>query len=189
MVAHVDIESNGFSSSKDSLLSVCVLKGDEKYERFYYPVEDYSKSAIKVNGLTEEVVEKKRGDCTYPNHFKDDHADLVEFLSDAETFCAFNVDFDYKWMPQEFKDRDIDRVCTMRACKDDVDARNVKGHKKNPNLREAMMYHWDEIRGEIGMPDVPGEDFMEKVASEFMHDAEFDTIVSRALYGIYFEQE
>ena len=165
MVVHVDVETNGFSRSDSSLLSVYAEKEcGEKYERFYFPVEEYNKKAIAVNGLDEDEVEKRRGDATYPAHFKDDHADLDEFLSGCTKFVAFNVSFDFKWMPQDYQDSSPKLYCTMKNCKDMVGALNVKGHKKNPNLKEAAEY------------------FHIKVASEELHDAAYDTQISKGIY-------
>lgn len=190
MIVHVDIESNGFSSSKDSLLSVYAEKENgEIYERFYFPVEEYKEKAIEVNGLDEETVEQirlERG-VEYPNHFKDDHDDLIEFLTGCKEFVAFNADFDFKWMPQAFKDTQPDVVCTMKMCKRDVDVKNVKGHLKNPNLKEVLYFYWDELEAILGFGTATNEEEMEKIAEDNLHDAAFDTGISRGVYLIYKE--
>jgi len=188
MTVHVDVETNGFSRSSASLLSVYAEKSDgTKYERFYYPVEDYSKSALKVNGLDEETVEELRGECTYPNHFKDDHDDLVAFLDGTDEFVGFNADFDFKWMPEVFRDTNPKITCTMKMCKRDVDAKNIKGHIKNPNLKEALFHFWDELEPIVGFRSASNEEEMEKVAEEILHDAEYDTKISKGIYLIYKE--
>ncbi len=188
MTIHVDVETNGLSNTKNSLLSVYAEKENgDTYERFYFPVEEYNKHAIKVNGLTEDRVEELRGEAQYPNHFKDDHDDLISFLAGCSEFAAFNASFDFKWMPEAFRDTDPTITCTMSMCKHDVQSKNIKGHLKNPNLKEALFHFWDELEPIVGFDSASDEEEMEKIAEEILHDASFDTKISKGIYLIYKE--
>jgi DNA polymerase III epsilon subunit-like protein len=85
-----DVETNGLNGSC-SVLSCSAIKFDfnhntlemteiDRFNRFYYPVERFDPQAITINGLTRDVIKRKRGQCTYPEHFLSD--------SDFEIFCT-----------------------------------------------------------------------------------------------------
>jgi DNA polymerase-3 subunit epsilon len=100
-----DLETNGFQ--KSSVLSITAIKftlKEGKYEevdifnRFYYPVEEFSKGATDVNGLTKEVLDKKRSRVSYAEHFKED-ADFPEFCKGVNYIIGHNViGFDSKFI-------------------------------------------------------------------------------------------
>lgn len=181
MTVHIDTETNGFDAKKTSLLSVYAEKENgEVYERFYYPVEDYNDSAIEVNGLTREKVNSLRTDVTYPEHYIDDQDDLATFLDDVSLFVAFNVNFDYAWMPQKFKDKPCATFCTMMHSKRAVGARNRHGKVKFPNLGEAADHYGISIEGDDGS--------LEKVSSDKLHSASYDTKISKQIFGILMDE-
>lgn len=130
MVAAIDFETNGFSPKKESVLSFGVVFEDgTKVERFYFPKEDYNDSAIKVNGLTRDVIIEKRGDADYPIYFSDDHDFLSKILENVKTLVAHNMSFDYRWLPDEVRNRfpqQIGTHCTMKEGKIDGKRANLK---------------------------------------------------------------
>lgn len=72
----------------------------DKYNRFYFPTEEYNPDAIKVNGLTKEAVIEKRKGFDYPEHFSDDLNAFSEFCVDTDLFVGHNaVTFDCVLVP------------------------------------------------------------------------------------------
>ncbi len=177
MTVHVDTETNGFDAKKSSLLSIYAEKeSGEVYERFYYPVEDYNDDAIAVNGLTKEKVDSLRVGVTYPEYYADDQDDLIAFLDEVSQFVAFNARFDYAWMPEAFKDKCSSIFCTMRRSKREVGARDKRGKVKFPKLKEAADYY------DISIEDEDGS--LEKVSSDKLHSASYDTKISKRIFEI-----
>ena len=89
-IVFFDVETNGKVGS--SVLSISAIKVNfngeiqkwEKvgeYDRFYFrnPGEAINMGAINVNGLTDDVLEKKREGTIYPVHFKDDIESFYSF--------------------------------------------------------------------------------------------------------------
>jgi hypothetical protein len=103
-----DLETNGLYAGC-SVLSCSAIKYEfdpntyemteiDRFNRYYYPVEEYDPQAIAVNRLTREVITEKRGDCTYPDHFCTDST-FETFCSDAERFVAHNISFEMQFVP------------------------------------------------------------------------------------------
>ena len=105
-----DTETNGMRNC--SVLSIACIKlrynftenslekiGD--YYRFYYrkPGEMPNQGALAVNGLYDNVIDKKRENVTYPLYFKDDYNSLKEFVGQCKHFVAHNISFDKSFMP------------------------------------------------------------------------------------------
>lgn len=121
-VIFFDVETNGLKI-ENSVLSIAALKVlvdfeskkikiIDKYKRFYYSFEPYDSIAISINGLSKEVISKKRGkNCSYPEYFKDDKESFFNFANGVEHFVAHNIEFDRK-----FLGKDLPRqFCTMKS--------------------------------------------------------------------------
>jgi DNA polymerase-3 subunit epsilon len=146
-VIFFDVETNGLSKNS-SVLSMSALKAifngrdiesaTETFSRFYYrnPGEPENAVAIAVNGLTGNVIRRKRGNAEYPEHFKDDR-DFAAFCSGARHFVGHNIAFDRKFLdfclPNSF--------CTMRENTDIIRIIRWAGGFKYPRLREAADFY------------------------------------------------
>lgn len=163
-VIFFDTETNGISSN-NSVLSIAAIKvivdletSDiiflDKYEKFYYPKENYfNKEAIKVNGLNEKVITEKRKNKNYPKYFIEDEESFFEFCDDCQHYVAHNINFDKRFLhrklPKEF--------CTMRANSKIINLKNIKGGCKFPKLIETTEFyqiHSDEEKFHDSMYDV-----------------------------------
>jgi DNA polymerase-3 subunit epsilon len=146
-VIFFDVETNGLTKAS-SVLSMSAIKAvfnssdietvKETFSRFYYrkPGETENAGAIAVNGLTGEVIRRKRGDAQYPEHFKDD-TDFAVFCSGVKHFVGHNIAFDRKfldfYLPHSF--------CTMRENTDVIRIVRWTGGFKFPRLKEAADYY------------------------------------------------
>lgn len=103
-----DVETNGLYAGC-SVLSCSAIKYEidpdtyemteiDRFNRYYYPVEEYDPQAIAVNRLTREMITEKRVDCTYPDHFGMDST-FETFCSDTERFIAHSISFDTQFIP------------------------------------------------------------------------------------------
>jgi DNA polymerase III epsilon subunit-like protein len=165
-ILFIDFETNGFSNKTSSGLSYFAKDSDNNtLERYFFPKEEYNEKAIAVNNLTEEVLLEKRGACNYEAHMVDDDG-LEEFSKDVTLFVSYNVDFDLKWMPKSFIDRNVKVFCPMKFLTPIMKLTNRKrGGIKRPNLKEAAMY--------LGI----------EVDDEKRHDAKYDTEILIEIYN------
>jgi DNA polymerase-3 subunit epsilon len=142
-----DFETNGFRGS--SVLSVSAIRLKTRYEykkklfrgkrivlsfeetkcycRFYYPTERLNYHAIKVNGLRNSEINRRRGNHNYPEHFIDDQDSLKAFFNNACLYVAHNISFDSSFIP--FGIPKEKQYCTM------VNLSSLCG--KRPKLSEA----------------------------------------------------
>jgi DNA polymerase III epsilon subunit-like protein len=114
-----DLETNGLEP-RDSVLSCSAEKFSFKdgtlsaigaFNRFYFPTEEENPSAVRVNGLTRDVLVKKRKGREWPLHFRDDW-DFIEFCGDVSLVVAHNLEFDLRFCPFLSKK---ERFCTMKS--------------------------------------------------------------------------
>jgi len=156
-----DVETNGLSR-EHSVLSCSAIKYEynpnahemnelDRFERFYYPLERFNPSATAVNGLTRDVIDKKRGDATYFRNFNDDPA-FEDFCKGVNRFIAHNISFDCKFVPLSGKRK----FCTMMANTDIVCTEWLpyKREWKWPKLSETASYYEipfneDELHGSM----------------------------------------
>ncbi|MDR2070290.1 MAG: 3'-5' exonuclease [Treponema sp.] len=150
-VIFFDVETNGLSGDS-SVLSMGAIKTwfdgtdigavEETFSRFYYrnPGEPENAGAIRVNGLTDEVIRRNRGDALYPEQFKYDR-DFPIFCSGVRHFVGHNIAFDQKFLafslPHTF--------CTMRENTNIIKLIRWAGGYKFPRLKEAADYYQIEI--------------------------------------------
>ena len=83
----------------------------ERFERFYLPKESLSSQAVKIHGLSMDVLIERRANRNWPVHFADDE-EFLSFLQPAGLFVAHNVDFDTQFVPFLY---DKTRFCTMKS--------------------------------------------------------------------------
>jgi len=144
-----DVETNGLSGNY-SVLSCSAIKYNadpnsyevselDRFNRYYYPVEQFDPAAISVNGLTKEVIAEKRGTATYPEHFCMD-SDFETFCSDTRRFVAHNISFDCRFVPFIGNKK---KLCTMMTNMDIVAVEYMKWKKewKWPKLSETAVYY------------------------------------------------
>jgi DNA polymerase-3 subunit epsilon len=150
-----DTETNGLEKT-NSVLSISAIKytfsvSDEKiennkidqYERFYFRKlgEAIGKEAIAVNGLTDEMISKKRNGDDYPEHFCDDIASFRSFCKDTRHFVGHNIFYDKQylnfWLPNIF--------CTMKANTKIIGLKRANGKIKFPSLEETAKFYGIEV--------------------------------------------
>ncbi|VWL85636.1 3'-5' exonuclease [Oceanivirga miroungae] len=111
-----DTETNGVDPNSASLLSLSAMKLTydtenkkmefiDEYDRYYFRKEgeEINEGAIKVNGLTDECIEKRRMESkiNYPKYFYDDIDSFLRFCDGATHFIAHNIRFDRKFLPKD----------------------------------------------------------------------------------------
>jgi DNA polymerase III epsilon subunit-like protein len=144
-----DVETNGLHS-RCSVLSCSAIKfyidpnnyemtEIDRFNRYYYPVEEYNREAIYVNRLTKDVITEKRGDCTYPDHFCMDSA-FETFCSDTERFIAHSISFDAQFIPFMGGKK---KFCTMMTNMNIVASEFLewKNEWKWPKLSETAIHY------------------------------------------------
>lgn len=140
-----DFETNGLkdcSVLSISFLIVQNLKILKKETRYYYPQEKYNYSAIKINGLCKETIDRYRKGVNYPKYFKGDHSWLQNIINkyNVKRFVAHNIAFDKKFLPKDILDKiNLHKFllfCTMNENKRFVNI--IKNGKlKSPSLKET----------------------------------------------------
>jgi len=89
-----DTETNGFNERQHSLLSLASLKvvsevdGDrlslhvrDSFVRYYLPVEPLRLDAVRVNGLSQDVLMERRAGQSWPLHAVDDAEAMIAFAA------------------------------------------------------------------------------------------------------------
>lgn len=140
-----DTETNGLHNCSVLSISFIILQYDrviKEETRYYFAKESCDKKAIKVNGLTKEVIKSKRNGCGYSLYFEDDYDWLVKTMKKyrVNNIVAHNTNFDIKFLPREIKDK-IDNntystFCTMINNSKFVGIKKGNGYKY-PSLSEA----------------------------------------------------
>jgi DNA polymerase-3 subunit epsilon len=144
-----DVETNGLNG-RYSVLGCSAIKYEidpnthemteiDRFNRYYYPVEQFEPQAIAVNGLTRDVITEKRGDAAYPKHFSMD-PDFETFCSDTERFVAHNISFDMQFIPFM---REKKKFCTMMTNMNivAVEFLESKNEWKWPRLSETAIHY------------------------------------------------
>jgi len=144
-----DVETNGLNGGY-SILSCSAIKYEidpktyemieiDRFNRYYYPVEQFDSQAIAVNGLTRDVIKEKREDAAYPEHFTEDD-DFKNFCNGVLRFVAHNISFDMQFIPFIGNKK---KFCTMMTNMDIVAADFLKWKKewKWPKLSETAVHY------------------------------------------------
>jgi DNA polymerase III epsilon subunit-like protein len=154
-VIFFDTETNGLDA-ENSVLSISALKSAfsgtrdavqgtvvERYERYYFrnPKEPFGAGAVRVNGLTDAVIKKKRGTAAYPRHFCEDTEAFRAFCSGAYHFAAHNIAYDRQYIPFPLPHL----FCTMTENKKVLKLRRKTGGLKFPSLSETARHYDIEI--------------------------------------------
>lgn len=87
------------------------LKLIGRFERYYFSEEPENFEAIRINGLSTQVIRQKREHQDWPMHFAED-VEFIDFLKDAGLFVAHNIDFDAQFVPFLY---DKPMFCTMKS--------------------------------------------------------------------------
>jgi DNA polymerase-3 subunit epsilon len=146
-VVFFDVETNGLPGSS-SVLSIAAIKAvfngtdidtiEETFTRFYYrkPGEQEDRGALNVNGLTDAVIRKKRGNARYAEHFHCD-TDFAAFCAGVCHYVGHNIAFDRKFIPFPLKHC----FCTMKENVNIIRIKKYNGGFKYPRLSEAAEYY------------------------------------------------
>jgi len=110
-----------------------------RFDRYYYPMEQFNPQAIAVNGLTREVITEKRGEAAYPEYFCID-SDFETFCSDTKRFIAHNISFDMQFVQIIGNKK---KLCTMKTNMDivAVEFMKWKNEWKWPKLSETAVHY------------------------------------------------
>ncbi|MDH5464146.1 MAG: 3'-5' exonuclease [Thiovulaceae bacterium] len=141
----LDFETN--SSNIHDVIEVAAFKvkkvGDryeivDRFHRYYHSQYEVNPHALAVHQLSPEKIETLRDHATYDAYFEDD-LDFVDFCKGSQTLVAHNITFELRHLGDlvTFSEH----ICTMKANKEIVNARNVKGKIKNPKLIETCHFY------------------------------------------------
>lgn len=117
----LDLETNGLNEI-DSVLTCAAIKYEyspsqheltaaDRFLRYYFSKEPENPEAIRINGLTREIISEKRSNNNWPQYFADDE-DFRDFCADTDLFVAHNISFDSKFVPF-IKNKKM--FCTMKS--------------------------------------------------------------------------
>lgn len=143
-----DTETNGMKNSAVLSISAIKLQYDfddkklikiDEYDRYYYrnAGERINYGALKVHGLTDEVISEKRRGNDYPRYFVEDISSFLEFCKDTDHYIAHNISFDRSFIPFVLKHE----FCTMLENVDIVKIKKANGNYKWPKLNELATYY------------------------------------------------
>jgi DNA polymerase-3 subunit epsilon len=180
-----DTETNGLEKY-NSVLSISAIKCSfnidndnfesniiEKYERFYFrkPDEELGKEAISVNGLTDEVITKRRNRDNYPKYFHNDISPFLIFCSDTRHFVGHNIYYDKQyidfWLPNIF--------CTMKTNTKIMGLKKQNRKLKFPTLGETARFYGvetdkNELHGSMYDSYITYQIFNKMLENERMRD-------------------
>jgi DNA polymerase-3 subunit epsilon len=146
-VIFFDVETNGLDKNS-SVLSITAIKAlyngrdvdaiETIFTRFYYRKagEPVDPGALKVNGLSDEVIRKNRGDAHYPEHFSEDE-DFKALCTGVRHYVGHNIAFDRKFVCFPLKHC----FCTMKENTPVVKIKRYTGGFKYPQLSEAAAFY------------------------------------------------
>lgn len=171
-----DTETNGLFNC--SVLSISAIKYErlgahgftetERFNRFYFPREDFNEYAIDVNGLNRKNIIKNRKNVDYPQFFCDDINSFEYFCKDIKLFVAHNIQFDVQFVPF-LHDREL--FCTMLNTREEVNIFDKKGFVKNPKLSETAKHY-----------NIP-------VQPDFLHSSMYDTEICARIFLFLLNRE
>lgn len=177
-VAFIDYETSHLTPSQGSVLSVSAIRAlvDTKskkiidvneYNRYYYSQSgNYPIEAVKINGLDEFNISRKRGDSSYSNYYSDDVGTLEAFCYGVVGYVAHNASFDQKWSNMEW----YNVFCTKNATTNILKLpptekqREYKIPHKSPKLSEAADY------------------FKIEVNEKELHESRYDTLLCMLVF-------
>lgn len=147
----LDLETNGFEST-NSVLSVyavkCMIKNDkfvpiEVLDRYYYSEEEPNIEALKVNGLTKDMIDLNRyiQKASYPEFFKDDKKTLKDFIGNS-TMISHNEIFDSMFIEDDTY-QIKNKLCTMFATLEDVKTIDKSGIGLKASSLEVTAKHYE----------------------------------------------
>ncbi len=147
-----DVETNGLQPGRCSVLSFSALyvqtwrsnghryfQVQEEFDRYYYPKEPYNQNAIRVNGLTQDVISERRQrtEDAYPLHFIQDQ-DVTAFCRQSDLAICHNVPFDAKFLKIAHGHEFPRALCTMRTFTEYCAIPHPYFGIKWPKLEEAV---------------------------------------------------
>jgi DNA polymerase-3 subunit epsilon len=164
-----DLETTGLDR-QDSVLSCTAIKyaytasgtnlGElERFDRYYFSVEAENPEAIRINGLTRDVIRGRRAGKTWPEYFRDETG-FQDFCRGADLFVAHNIQFDAKFVSCVPRGK---RFCTMRQ--------NTRHFGKYPKLSELasyfnIPYESGKLHGSAYDAEITGKIFEKMIAGK-----------------------
>ena len=146
-----DTETNGLEKT-NSVLSISAIKCSfgtegqrithsiaERYERFYFrkPGEKLGEDAVKVNGLTDEIIAQHRKNVDYPDHFCNDIEAFRLFCEETWHFVGHNISYDIQYLTFNLPYK----LCTMKANTSILGLKRKNGQLKYPTLEETANFY------------------------------------------------
>ncbi len=148
-IAGLDVETNGLSG-RQSVLSCSAIKYQSafanaqlnelgRFDRYYFPREQFDPRAIAVNGLTRDEISRRRRGKGYPEHFKHD-SDFETFCEDVHGFICHNIEFEARFIDLINGKK---KFCTMKSNTGVVDTEYLhwENEHKWPTLAEAAAHY------------------------------------------------
>lgn len=149
-IVFFDVETNGFTGS--SVLSISAIKVNYdfdrdkwtkigEYDRFYFrnDGEELNEGAVKVNGLSDDVIEEKRRNVKYARTFKEDMDSFYLFCEDVNHFVAHNIKFDRSFIDFPLKNQFDTMMENINIVKSGINE-NL-GTYKWPKLMECAQFY------------------------------------------------
>lgn len=181
-----DTETTSLNPEYGQIAQLSYVKIDENNnvefaKNFYFTVDHIEPGASEINGLTKELLEKFSDNKT----FKDFSGEIYEDFSSETKIIAHNIEFDMKFLLEEFKrlDKDTDifdgkeYFCTMQYYTNILNIEHSYYGVKFPRLDEVVSYlkiKHDDIYAETNK--IFGSEGVT------YHDARFDVISTLNIY-------
>lgn len=110
----------------------------DTFHRYYFSRHPVNPHALAVHRLSPARLQMLRKAAEYAEHFEEDEA-FVAFCEGATTLVAHNIAFELRHLGDlvTFEKH----LCTMKANKSVVRARNARGSLKNPKLIETCEFY------------------------------------------------
>ena len=181
-----DTETTSLDSKSGQIAQLSYIKIDENNnvefaKNFYFTVDFIEPGASKTNGLTQELLKKFSNNKT----FEDFSGEIYEDFSSETKIVAHNIEFDMKFLLEEFKRLDKDTnvfdgkeyFCTMQYYTNILNIEHSYYGVKFPRLDEVVSYlkiKYDDISAETNK--IFGSEGIT------YHDARFDVVSTLNIY-------
>ena len=184
-----DVETTGLNACENQIAQLSYIIIDEEFnienaKNFYFSVDYVELGANAVNGLDEEILER----LSEGKKFEDFAEEIYQDFLEADVWIAHNLEFDLKFLLQEFKrlNYDIDKLeegkgyfCTMQSYTMFMQIPHDYYGLKYPRLDEVMRYLSIES---IDIVDKVKDVFKCDGATASYHDSRFDVIATWKAY-------
>lgn len=182
-----DVETTGLNCHEEQIAQLSYVIINNEYniknaKNFYFSVDYMSDGARAVNGLDEDILNELSGG----KKFKDFANEIYQDFINADVLIAHNLDFDLKFLEEEFErlnynidtfNRDKKYYCTMQSYTMFMQIPHFYYGFKYPRLDEVMEY--------LNIKNIDIEDKTKEVfecIGNSYHDSRFDVIATLFAY-------